>query len=105
MNTKKIIFFDIDRTLYDPDTRKIPASTIEALKILHEDENIEIAIATGRAFYMLHIIEEIKEYINIFITINGATIIKDGVTIYRNPINKDKVLCVVEKFEETEIGE
>ena len=100
MTTKKIIFFDIDRTLYDPDTREIPASTIEALKTLHENENIEIAIATGRAFYMLHIIEEIKEYINIFITINGQIIIKDGKTIYRNPISKDKVLCVVNKFEE-----
>ena len=100
MDDKKIIFFDIDRTLYDPDTKKIPASTIEALKKLHQNENIEIAIATGRAFYMLHIIEEIKEYINIFITINGQIIIKDGKTIYRNPISKDKVICVVNKFEE-----
>ncbi len=100
MATKKIIFFDIDRTLYDPDTRKIPASTIEALKILHDDENIEIAIATGRAFYMLHIIEEIKQYINIFITINGQIIIKDGITIYRSPISKDKVKCIVKRFEE-----
>ena len=54
--TKKIIFFDIDRTLYDPDTRSIPKSTIESLKILNEKDDIEIAIATGRAFYMLHII-------------------------------------------------
>ncbi len=100
MMDKKIIFFDIDRTLYDPDFRKIPTSTIEALKILHQNENIEIAIATGRAFYMLHIIEEIKKYINIFITINGQIIIKDGKTIYRNPIPKKKVLCVVKKFEE-----
>ena len=100
MITKKIVFFDIDRTLYDPDTRKIPASTIEALKILHDNEDIEIAIATGRAFYMLHIIEEIKEYINIFITINGQIIIKDGVTIYRNPIPKEQVKCVVDMFEE-----
>ena len=103
MNSKKIIFFDIDRTLYDPDIKKIPASTIEALKILHADENIEIAIATGRAFYMLDIINEIKEYINIFITINGQIIIKDGKTIYRNPISKEKVLGVVKKFNEAEM--
>ena len=100
MNNKKIVFFDIDRTLYDPDNRKIPTSTIEALKKLHQNKDIEIAIATGRAFYMLHIIEEIMEYINIFITINGQIIIKDGKTIYRNPISKDKVICVVNKFEE-----
>ncbi len=100
MIAKKIIFFDIDRTLYDPDTRRIPASTIKALKTLHEDKNIEIAIATGRAFYMLHIIDEIKEYINIFITINGQIIIKDGKTIYRNPIPQNKVIKVVKKFKE-----
>ncbi len=100
MNDKKIIFFDIDRTLYDPDTRKIPLSTIEALKKLHQNKDIEIAIATGRAFYMLHIIEEIKQYINIFITINGQIIIKDGKTIYRNPIAREKVIFVVNKFKE-----
>jgi len=100
MNNKKIIFFDIDRTLYDPDIKGIPVSTIKALKKLRLNKNIEIAIATGRAFYMLHIIDEIKEYINIFITINGQIIIKDGVTIYRNPIPKKQVEQIVEKLEE-----
>ena len=99
MTDKRIIFFDIDRTIYDPDTKSIPESTKYALKKLHDDENIEIAIATGRAFYMLHIIEEIKEYINIYVLINGQIIIKDGETIYRNPIPKDKVLSVVETFD------
>lgn len=98
MNKKKIIFFDIDRTLYDPDIKGIPASTIKALKKLRENTDIEIAIATGRAFYMLHIIEEIKEYINIYVLINGQIIIKDGVTIYRNPIPKEQVKCVVDMF-------
>ena len=99
MSEKKIIFFDIDRTLYDPDSRSIPESTKQALKTLNKQENIEIAIATGRAFYMLHIIEEIKEYINIFILINGQIIIKNGKTIYRNPIEKDKIIKVVKTFE------
>ena len=93
---KKIIFFDIDRTLYDPDTSRIPSSTIEALKLLNEREDIEIAIATGRAFYMLHIIEEIIDYVNIFVLINGQIIMKDGKTIYRNPIPREDVLEVVE---------
>ena len=96
MSEKKIIFFDIDRTLYDPDTRSIPKSTIEALRILNEREDIEIAIATGRAFYMLHIIEEIIDYINIFVLINGQIIMKDGETIYRNPIPTKDILEVVE---------
>ena len=100
---KKIIFFDIDRTLYDPDTRSIPKTTIEALRILNKREDIEIAIATGRAFYMLHIIEEIIDYINIFILINGQIIIKDGQTIFRNPIPKQDILEVVDVFNENNI--
>lgn len=99
MTPTKIIFFDIDRTLYDPDTRSIPKSTKVALKKLHDNPDIEIAIATGRAFYMLHIIEEIIEYINIFILINGQIIIKDNETIYRNPIKKELVLKVVNTFD------
>jgi len=103
MKEKKIIFFDIDRTLYDPDSKSIPASTIEALRLLNEDESIEIAIATGRAFYMLHIIDEIKKYINIYVTINGQIIIKDNETIYRNPIPKKDVLHVVNLFNEKDM--
>jgi len=103
MSNKKIIFFDIDRTLYDPDTRSIPSSTKEALKRLHEDPNIEIAIATGRAFYMLHIIDEIKEYINIYVLINGQIIIKDGETIYKNPIAKKHILKVVDSFNKNDM--
>ncbi len=103
MTNKKIIFFDIDRTLYDPDTRKIPSSTITALKQLHENKDIEIVIATGRAIYMLHIIDEIKEYINIFITINGQIIIKDNKTIYRKPLAQEKVLKVVKQFEKDQM--
>lgn len=96
---KKIVFFDIDRTLYDPDIKRIPESTIDALKRLHADPDVEIAIATGRAYYMLHIVEAIKPYINIYILINGQIILKDGQTIYRNPIETDKVRRVVDVFE------
>ena len=103
MTDMKIIFFDIDRTLYDPDTRSIPESTIKALKKLHDDPNIEIAIATGRAFYMLHNIEEIMDYINIFVLINGQIIIKDGETIYKNPMRKELVEEVVDCFNEKDM--
>jgi Cof subfamily protein (haloacid dehalogenase superfamily) len=100
MSVEKIIFFDIDRTLYDPDTKSIPESTKKALRQLHDDPKVEIAIATGRAFYMLHNIDEIKEYINIYILINGQIIIKDGETIFRNPISNDLICEVVQVFDE-----
>jgi len=99
MNRKKIVFFDIDKTLYDPVHKAIPKSTIEALKKLHQKEDVEIAIATGRAYYMLHVIEEIKPYIDIYVTINGQIIIHDGETIYRNPLLRDEVKKIVDLFQ------
>ena len=48
--TQKIIFFDIDGTLYDHD-KKLPASTKKAVLQLQE-KGYEVAIATGRAPFM-----------------------------------------------------
>lgn len=101
---KKIIFFDIDRTLYNPETKSIPSSTIAALKALHKRDDIEIAIATGRAYYMLHIIEEIKEFIDIYVLINGQIIIHEGETIFKNPLNNSDVKSIVELFEKHELS-
>lgn len=103
MTNKKIIFFDIDKTLYDPAIKAIPSSTKEALRILHEKEDVVIAIATGRAYYMLHVIEEIKPYIDTYITINGQIIIQDGQTIYRNPLSNKDVKFIVHAFEEHDL--
>lgn len=103
MKNKKIIFFDIDKTLYDPAIKAIPSSTIDALRELHEKEDVEIAIATGRAYYMLHVIEEIKPFIDIYITINGQIIIQDNETIYKNPLSREEVELIVEVFEKHEL--
>lgn len=47
MSPIKIIFFDIDGTLVDPNTRQISLKTKEALKRLHE-AGILLCVATGR---------------------------------------------------------
>lgn len=103
MKEMKIIFFDIDKTLYDPTIKAIPESTKKALKELHQREDVEIAIATGRAYYMLHVIEDIKDYIDVYVTINGQIIIHNGETIYKNPLSKEEVLKVVETFEKYDL--
>ncbi len=92
---KKIVFFDIDRTLYDPVTKSIPVKTIESIKRLSLKEDIILAIATGRASYMFHVIESVKEYFDIFVTINGHIIIKDGVTVFKDPMSYDDVVRIV----------
>ena len=48
MNNIKIIFFDIDGTLIDMQTKQITTKTIDALQRL-KARNIKICIATGRS--------------------------------------------------------
>ncbi len=48
MNQIKIIFFDIDGTLVDMQTKQISTKTIEALQRL-KAKGIKLCIATGRS--------------------------------------------------------
>ena len=48
MKNTKIIFFDIDGTLIDVDTKKVTPKMLETLRRLKEN-GIIICIATGRA--------------------------------------------------------
>ncbi|MDD4212189.1 MAG: Cof-type HAD-IIB family hydrolase [Bacilli bacterium] len=88
---RKLILFDVDGTLYDNKQRSVPASTILALKALKE-EGHEIAVATGRAYYMLYSIDALKPYIDHYILINGQHIMAHGETIYEDTID-DYVLA------------
>ena len=89
MDYKRAIFFDIDHTLYNPNDKTIPASTVNALKKLSERKDTLIAVATGRAFYMLEgVIDPLRPYIEAYITINGQTIHYHGKLIHDEPMDK-----------------
>ena len=45
---KKILFFDVDSTLYSHKTNSVPLSTIEAIKQAKKNGHI-IVLATGRS--------------------------------------------------------
>ncbi len=69
----KIVFFDIDDTLYVKNKDYIPETTIYALQALQKN-NIKVAIATGRTLKsfpkkLLQLMNELQ--INILVTING----------------------------------
>lgn len=48
--TQKLFFFDVDGTLVDPSTGKIPASTMKTLKKLQSNGHL-VCIATGRPLF------------------------------------------------------
>ncbi|MEY8560698.1 Cof-type HAD-IIB family hydrolase [Jeotgalicoccus halotolerans] len=83
MSNRKLIFFDIDGTLYNSD-KAVPAEAKKAVRQLKEDGHI-VAIATGRGPFMY---KKLREELGIetYISYNGQYIVFEGQVIYDNPI-------------------
>lgn len=98
MKKPYIVFFDVDGTVYDPVKREVPPSTIDAFRQLSERGDTRVAIATGRAFYMLDIIDEVKPFVDIYVTINGQVIYEHGRIIHDEPMPEDDVALFRRRF-------
>ena len=98
---KKILFFDVDSTLYSHKTNSVPLSAINAIKKARDNGHI-IVLATGRSKLLtstLGIFDVID--FDYFVTINGTLVIdKDDNIIFSLPCDKEsinKVLKIVDK--------
>ena len=94
--TPKIIFFDIDETLYRKATNYLPESTARAIRALKARDIIP-AIATGRTLAALP--DKVRaladaEGIELFVTINGQYNAFRGEPIACNPMS----LAEIERF-------
>ncbi|MGM0435549.1 MAG: Cof-type HAD-IIB family hydrolase [Bacillota bacterium] len=98
MKKRRIFFFDVDGTLYDSLNKQVHPSTLSALKTLHKQDDTVIAVATGRAFYMLDIIESLKPYIDVYITINGRIIYNKNTIIYDSPMPSEDIVRFKRQF-------
>lgn len=85
---KKILFFDVDGTLYNSE-KQLPHSAKEAI-IAARANGYEIAIATGRAPYM---IEELREELNIdtYVTLNGQYVVYKGEVIFTDGLSNKRL--------------
>ncbi len=93
----KIIFTDIDMTLFSHRTHKVPESAIKAIKELQE-KGIKVFLCSGRNQYLIRktgILDIIHP--DGLITMNGSNAIIDGKIIYRYPI-PENVVDVMIKF-------
>lgn len=89
---KKILFFDVDGTLYNSE-KKIPHSAKEAV-LQARDNGYEIAIATGRAPFM--IAELLKELdIQTYVTFNGQYVVHNGEVLYTNGVEIDVLKRII----------
>ena len=92
MNQIKIIFFDIDGTLVDMQTKQISAKTIEALQRLKE-KGIKICIATGRSPISLPKFDGVD--FDAYLTFNGSYCYDQLGAILSNPIRTKDVQTII----------
>lgn len=89
---KKILFFDVDGTLYNSE-KCLPASTKKALFAAREN-GYEIAIATGRAPFMIkELLEELD--IDTYVTFNGQYVVYKGEVIFTDAIPNDYLQKII----------
>lgn len=89
----KIIFFDIDGTVVDMETKQITAKTIEALQRLQAN-GIRICIATGRAPMEVPKIPGVN--FDAFLTYNGSYCYSPNEKIFGNAISYEDIQTVIE---------
>jgi len=90
---KKYLFFDVDGTLYNHD-KKIPDSTLEALELARKNGH-EIAIATGRAPFMIkNILEDLN--IHTYVSLNGQYVVYNKEVIFTDSISNETLTEIVE---------
>lgn len=103
-NDIKIIFTDIDMTLYQQKTKTVPASAIEAINKLRA-KGIKVFLCSGRNFYLIRktgILDMIK--FDGLITMNGANAIIDNKVIYRYPIPSEVVDAIIKFSKRLKFG-
>jgi len=89
----KIVFFDLDGTLIDPQTGKISENTIYALNRLQE-KGIKRCIITGRSSVSLPDFGDL--HFDVISTFNGSYCYTDTEVIYSNPIDPADVRIVLQ---------
>jgi len=90
---KKILFFDVDGTLYNLN-KQLPASAKKAITKAKEN-GYEIAIATGRAPFMIdEILDELE--IDTYVTFNGQYVVYKGEVIFTDGVSKQQLSDIIE---------
>ncbi|MDO4251578.1 MAG: Cof-type HAD-IIB family hydrolase [Moraxella sp.] len=106
MNLPKIIFFDIDDTLYSKQKNHIPPSTYAALSAL-KNKGVMIGIATGRsqAIFPPCVNDLVaKVGIDVLVTINGQYNQIQGKTVAHFPLSAAQITQTINYLKSQNLG-
>lgn len=93
MIMKKVLFFDVDGTLYNS-KKQLPPSAKDAI-FQAKRNGYEIAIATGRAPFMIEpILKELE--IDTFVTFNGQYVVYKNEVIFTDSVSKEELTEIIE---------
>lgn len=93
----KIVFVDIDGTLFDHDSNSFPASAVEALR-LAKANGIRVVLASGRSYPLMQQIgaTELVPF-DAFITVNGGLVYDSSFQIiHQSPIDPEVLEQMIE---------
>ena len=94
MKNKKVLFFDVDGTLLTPKKRIVEPATIEILKELSSNPDIDLYLSSGRGRETLNDVEHIIPFFTGLNLANGGHIIINDKE-YLSCIDKDVVKKIV----------
>lgn len=97
----KIVFFDIDETLYDKKTQRIPASIVEEVIPRLRANKIIPAIATGRSYGAFpHALKPLisAQGFELFVTTNGQYNVYKEAVISEYPLSTERVERALQKL-------
>lgn len=96
---KKIIFFDVDNTIYREDIGTLLPNMKKLFKELSERKDTKLGIATGRGIGKLEFLKDCRKYFSYFVCANGAYVKCDEKVIYQSKFKKQdlKYACDISK--------
>lgn len=95
----KVVFFDVDGTLVDPATHRIPQNTVDSLCALRA-KGIRLFVATGRHMSMLDDVREQFEFDG-YVTVSGQYCLYGNEVVHSNPIPRagvEEMLSAMEEY-------
>ena len=93
----KVVFFDVDNTIYNNKISAVPEQTKRLLSELSKKEDVMLGLATGRGRRKLEIIEEILPFFTFKVLLNGAVVLKNDEIIYDEPLKTKDIIEALEK--------
>ncbi|GAE37636.1 Cof-type HAD-IIB family hydrolase [Halalkalibacter akibai] len=91
--SQKLIFFDIDGTLYD-ENKQLPMSTKNAIEALKKQGHY-VAIATGRAPFLF---EDLRDELGIhtYVCFNGSYVVVEGEMVSKKTLDRNSLEALID---------